>query len=103
MSEYFSLPVDHKMNISVHDEINDANWIWAKTYAEIAPHWYIRLQDYPFLYGLMFRLITDHGIDENYTNHKGTTYICRYLYYGEHKYWCMHPIINRALIGEDNG
>ena len=44
--------------------------------------------------------IKEHGVDENYTNDKGNTYICRYLYYGNYKYWWMRPVINRAIIKE---
>lgn len=94
-----------EIEISLDDEIKDTEWRWAKTYAEIAPHWYIRMYDNPLLYGLLMKYIEKYGEDENYTNHKGTTYLCRYFYYNEYKYWHMSPVLNRALIkqGETDG
>tara|TARA_R100001460_G_scaffold8441_4_gene20876 strand:- start:3484 stop:3753 length:270 start_codon:yes stop_codon:yes gene_type:complete len=81
-------------------EIENADWIWAKSYADTAPHWYIRDSEHPLLYGMLLHQIKEHGVDENYTNDKGNTYICRYLYYGNYKYWWMRPVINRAIIKE---
>ncbi len=89
------------MNTSeLKKEIEKADWVWAKTYADIAPHWYIRDIEHPLLYGMLLHKIKNYGVDENYTNDKGVTYICRYLYHGKHKYWWMRPVINRALIDE---
>jgi len=80
------------------EHIESVSWIWAKTYAEIAPHWYIRRHEQPFLYEKLSRMIVLEGVDENYTNHKGNTYKCRYFYHDNYKYWEMSPIINRAEV-----
>lgn len=82
----------------LEDNINSVKWIWAKTYAKIAPHYYIRKHEQPYLYGILQRMIESHGQDELYTNHKGTTYPCRYFYHGKYKYWEMSPVINRAEV-----
>lgn len=97
MSKHIELDLD--------ELLESGNWHWAKSYAKIAPHHYIRMMEEPLLYGLLHRCISESGVDENYTNHKGQTYICRYFYYKEHKYWCMSPVINRAIIkqGEYHG
>jgi len=82
----------------LQEHIDEVSWIWAKTYADIAPHWYIRSHEEPYLYAIMQRMIKLKGKEEQYTNHKGTTYPCRYFYHGNYKYWEMSPVINRAEV-----
>ena len=82
----------------IDEHIESVKWIWAKTYAEHEPHWYIKRYEQPYLYEILHRMIKQHGIKEMYTNHKGITYPCFYWYNGKYKYWEMSPIINRAEV-----
>ena len=77
---------------------NKVQWIWARTYADIAPHWYIREREQPDMFNTLQKAIKEYGVNEWYTNYKKNKYICRYLYLDEHKYWRMGSILNRALI-----
>lgn len=95
--------MDNKIiEIDLDEQLENANWHWAKSYAKIAPHHYIRMMEEPLLYGLLHMCISDQGVDENYTNRRGNTYLCRYFYYKEYKYWCMNPVINRAITKGEN-
>lgn len=78
--------------------LEESEWRWAKSYENTAPHWYIKGLDNPLLFGILFDKIRDEGVDEIYTNHKGNTYICRYFYQDDYKYWYMYPVINKAKI-----
>ena len=82
----------------IDEHIESGKWIWAKTYADFAPHWYIRHHEQPYLYEILRRMIKKHGVQEMYTNHKGNTYPCVYWYRGNYKYWEMSPVINRAEV-----
>ena len=86
---------------SLEEHCNSVKWIWAKTYATYAPHWYIRYKEQPYLYEILKRMIELHGVEEEYTNHNGRTYPCVYLYLGKYKYWYMKPVINKAEIKSD--
>ena len=88
----------HFLVDDIDEHIESVKWIWAKTYADFAPHWYIRRHEQPYLYEILHRMIKLHGIEEMYTNHKGTTYPCVYWYNGKYKYWEMSPVINRAEV-----
>ena len=59
----------------IQEHIESVKWIWAKTYADFAPHWYIRQHEEPYLYEILRRMIKLNGVTEMYTNHKGLVFI----------------------------
>lgn len=76
-------------------EIERAHWIWAKTYATTAPHWYIVKHQHP---GLFYRLavaIKAEGEDREY---RDTGQIHRYLVIGESQFWQIGVILYRARV-----
>lgn len=79
-------------------KIEKGHWHWAKTYAETAPHWYIRHREEPKLYQVLREKIKAEGKVEKYTNYDGISYLVTYFYYGNYKYWEMFPVINRAEV-----
>jgi hypothetical protein len=85
---------------SLEEMIQSARWIYAKTYHEIAPHWYIRKWQHKTMVKQIKDKIKTEGVNEQYTNHKGTTYTCRYWYHNDYKYWYMDPVLNRAKTKE---
>lgn len=91
------------MNITVF--INKQNWIFAKTYAERAPHEYIvrgkhNGSDSEFME--MTKTIQEQGITMHFWGHPN-----RYLFAGDKYYWVMKDsdddpsmIINRANVDD---
>ncbi len=67
--------------------------IWTPT-AYIKPHEYIVRKDHEELFALMETRIEEEGYDAPF---QGRTY--RYVDVGEHRYWLMEPVLNRALRG----
>ena len=74
-------------------EISRAEWTWAKTYAETAPHWYIVRDKYPGLFWRLARAIDLHGIRQEFRNSGQFNY---YLTIGEFKYWHYKIVLNCA-------
>ncbi|HDS30472.1 MAG TPA: hypothetical protein ENN67_05445 [Firmicutes bacterium] len=89
--------------------IADASWIFAKTYADTAPHEYcLRLDmkhgDVSFENMILLaNAIWEYGYKERYG-----TYIQTYLEIDDHKYWSMDPtpektdLINRAPLKQED-
>ena len=81
--------------------IKDVNWVFAKTYAETAPHEYVVKRDLsPELqkeFDWFAKMIFENGVEEFYYSHKNL-----YLHIGGLKYWSMDKssektdLINRA-------
>ena len=71
--------------------VNEAVW-QATSYIE--PHEYIVRDEYPELFALMKARIEKAGYDAPF---RGRTY--RYVDLGDHRYWLMEPVLNRALGG----
>lgn len=69
-------------------------WIFAKTYAKIAPHEYILQKDYPEFFQIMKAKIEEHGEDEPFTLF-GHTKVYRYIYTQSHRYWIDEDVLNR--------
>ncbi len=65
--------------------------IWTDT-TYIKPHQYIVRKDHEELFALMEARLKEDGYDARFLK---TTY--RYVDIGEHRYWLMEPILNRAL------
>jgi len=74
-------------------QLEQANWIWAKTYATFAPHWYIFEKDNSELFPKLSVLIEKKGEDRRFRN---TGKIYRYLVIGQYQYWRIGNILNRA-------
>jgi len=72
-------------------------WIFAKTYAKIAPHEYIVQENEPELFAEYEDKIYKSGKEEPFTLH-GKTNIYRYYHEGNYKYWIVGNILNRAKI-----
>ncbi|MBT6690857.1 hypothetical protein HOB10_00785 [Candidatus Parcubacteria bacterium] len=72
-------------------------WIFAKTYAKIAPHEYIVKENELELFDEYKIKISKSGKEEEFTLH-GKMDIYRYYYEGDYKYWIMGNILNRAKI-----
>ncbi len=70
-------------------------WIFAKTYAKIAPHEYIVEENEPELFSEYKKKIEESGKEEEFTLH-GNTNIYKYFYEGGYKYWIIENILNRA-------
>ncbi len=68
--------------------LSDAIWT-ATSYIE--PHEYIVRKDHEELFALMEARLKEDGYDARFLK---TTY--RYVDVGEHRYWLMDPILNRA-------
>jgi hypothetical protein len=73
------------------------SWIFAKTYAKIAPHEYIVKENEPELFDEYKKKIDLSGKEESFTLHEKTN-IYRYYYEGNYKYWIIENILNRAKI-----
>lgn len=84
--------------------LDSQTWVWAKSYAKTAPHWYVVrnkcVDTERFLEVAEF--ISLHGQEERFWRAKYT-----YLYYGDFKYWAMGTthadssvavVINRARV-----
>ena len=80
------------MDPSILHWLNEAEWIWARTYADKAPHWYVLKSNSPWLHSQMAEIIAQHGMDRPF---ESQTY--RYLDVGDYEYWVMGDVLNRAL------
>jgi len=80
------------------DRMAQANWIWAKTYAEFAPHWYIIKENDPKLWDDIAVLIDKYGVVSEF---RKTNTFNRYLVIGDYKYWHYDIILNRAKKDDD--
>lgn len=78
-------------------EINRAKWIWSKTYAEYAPHWYILKHQYPGLFWRLSRVIFSDGTDREFRN---TGRVYRYLEINGWQFWQIGNVINRARASD---
>ena len=72
-------------------------WIFAKTYAKIAPHEYVVKKNETLLFAEYEEKINKAGVVEPFTLH-GKTNIYKYYYEGSYKYWIIENILNRAKI-----
>tara|TARA_Y100001963_G_C6751008_1_gene434211 strand:+ start:209 stop:511 length:303 start_codon:yes stop_codon:yes gene_type:complete len=88
--------------------IDNTDWIFAKTYAKVAPHYYIRRRSSTILFWALLERIRNHGKEE-YFSHTGTDGKFResnfsYYYFEGYKYWTIDPydpfciIINRVEV-----
>jgi len=85
--------------------INSTDWIFAKTYAKVAPHFYIRRRSSKDLFWELLKRIRKHGRRETFTHYwegKKKTSNFSYYYFEGYKYWTIDPydpfsiIINRV-------
>lgn len=86
---------------NAHYALENAQWTFAKTMANI-PHWWtVRNQwESRVLFDMVVRYINENGVEERFYTRNFT-----YLYLGEYKYWTCDPspndgiyLINRAKI-----
>jgi len=74
--------------------IENATWIYAKTYAETWPHEYIVEEKVnKILFTELANYIDELGHEEYFYDKKMI-----YLYFNKHAYWHMENIINRCLL-----
>jgi hypothetical protein len=76
-------------------------WIFAKTFAETAPHEYILEEQYPEFFSHMAELISEHGVDQPFTI-DGKIHSYRYFYAGGYRYWIIENILNRCPQDQPN-
>jgi hypothetical protein len=90
------------MDEKIEKFIDSANWVFAKTYAETAPHEYAVREKNPHLedeFVYFVKFIRKHGYKEKFWSKLHTYYDV-----GEYKYWTIgNPIdettvINRAAV-----
>lgn len=77
--------------------INQCEWIYAKTYAQICPHEYIVKSRIEKIYWNEFELVIQyirtHGFEARYKNRLG-----KYYSLDEHYYWTMGDPIKETII-----
>jgi hypothetical protein len=75
--------------------VNRMTWIWAKSFARFAPHWYTRRFDCnEDDYSRLYHAIKSKGVDEQFGR---KTY--RYIYPGDgYKYWVMTDDFSQSII-----
>lgn len=83
--------------------VSKGNWIFAKTYANTAPHEYVLRKMYDRAeFDKMIKIIRHCGFMARYDNCEPTIYFID----GEHYYWTMGApvkktiVINRALLSD---
>ena len=91
-----------KLTLEEFDQwVEGSTWIWAKTYARKAPHWYClraHQQDME-LFDSVALFIREQGQDGWFWRKK-----MRYFFRGAYKYWTMSApveetiLVNRALV-----
>lgn len=72
-------------------------WIFAKTYAEKAPHEYCLKEQVvgsPEEFIEACRYILEEGFEANWWGR----YPNKYIYINGHMYWVMHPIAHEAIL-----
>ena len=81
--------------------IQSVTWTRAKTYDHTAPHEYIILSKFPEQWEYLSNVIAAEGKTESFRMPgEAKAHRYRYYYFGEHKYWQMGVVINRALINQ---
>lgn len=85
------------------ESVAKQNWIFAKTYAETAPHEYVLRNMYDsFEFDRMVKTIRHYGFMAKYGNYEPTIYLIN----GDYYYWTMGApvkktiVINRALLAD---
>lgn len=73
----------------------EIKWMFAKTFAETAPHEYVLEEQYPKFFSHMAEQINEHGVDEPFTI-GGRIHTYRYFYTGGYRYWMIDNILNRC-------
>ena len=76
--------------------INRANWVWAKTYAEKAPHWYCVRKEFGDdpTFDEAVRYIRENSIEAYFWGKK-----FRYCFHNGYKYWTMgNPVSETTII-----
>jgi len=76
------------------NEISMQKWIFAKTYAQTAPHEYITRKSNPDFFDKVCDLIDKNGYIKKWKDGKEYTY----LKIGDYKYWHFDIILNREKI-----
>ena len=83
---------------NIKNILEKCEWKWAKTYEEIAPHWYTKKIWFSNIdeFDLLVKHINSCGKKEQFMNKTYTYYYC-----GKYKYWTMsqHPdaiLLNKA-------
>ena len=87
--------------------IEKQSWIFAKTYADRAPHEYVvrgRINGTDEEFMCVVDYIQEYGITMHYWNHPN-----RYIFVDRHQYWVMRDgeddpstILNRCIVDEYN-
>ncbi|MFA6023545.1 MAG: hypothetical protein WC781_05645 [Candidatus Pacearchaeota archaeon] len=74
--------------------IKNSNWIFAKTYADFAPHEYVVRNNFNFnIFQKLVIFIRERGVCRKWGNRIGM-----YLDYNGHSYWTMGNPINQTTI-----
>lgn len=77
--------------------IEEADWTFANSYKDFAPHEYANRKDNPELFNLIDFLLIRKGEEEKFYFPQGSKEYT-YIYIGEHKYWYTNKglILNRC-------